>query len=239
MKKYINIYTTIALFTAVLMVAVPSFQASSEIRDDSLPYPAELYAMCFDGIDNDGDGFIDANDPECPRCYDHVDNDGDTFVDKADPDCPAMQEVKDNLASVSQAVETKTKEVQKRNIVDTYKISVRNSVDTFSIGTSDQAVSRKNTRTISSRIRSGTNSYTGAEAGDNLTSTISAEISNLANINSSGTRNGTDIYEGSRIKEGADTYRGGRADERASARNRTRTTSSGTYEGAGTYEAVR
>jgi WD40 repeat protein len=55
-------------------------------------------ATCNDGMDNDGDGWIDANDPDCedgPRelgftdteCNDDLDNDGDTHTDAADPDC--------------------------------------------------------------------------------------------------------------------------------------------------------
>lgn len=55
-------------------------------------------ATCNDGMDNDGDGWIDANDPDCedgPRelgysdsqCNDDFDNDGDTYTDAADPDC--------------------------------------------------------------------------------------------------------------------------------------------------------
>lgn len=58
---------------------------------------------CSDGVDNDGDGFIDfPNDPECtdaqdnnegpdaaaaPQCSDTVDNDGDGVADAADPGC--------------------------------------------------------------------------------------------------------------------------------------------------------
>jgi hypothetical protein len=73
-------------------------------------------AQCADGIDNDGDGLIDANDPGChsdgnpnnassynkndnseggggnagngnPQCSDGVDNDGDGVADSADPGC--------------------------------------------------------------------------------------------------------------------------------------------------------
>ncbi len=52
---------------------------------------------CSDGVDNDGDGFIDAgSDPGCrdadwfaeaPACDDGVDNDGDGFIDILDPTC--------------------------------------------------------------------------------------------------------------------------------------------------------
>lgn len=55
---------------------------------------------CDDGVDNDGDGRIDANDPGCmqqisgfnevdtlPACDDAIDNDGDGTIDAKDPGC--------------------------------------------------------------------------------------------------------------------------------------------------------
>lgn len=53
-------------------------------------------AACADGLDNDGDGLIDLQDPGCANgtdtdernaCADTVDNDGDGLVDLADPGC--------------------------------------------------------------------------------------------------------------------------------------------------------
>ncbi len=55
--------------------------------------------QCSDGIDNDGDGLVDMNDPGCaspsdnseanslPQCSDGIDNDGDGLVDMNDPGC--------------------------------------------------------------------------------------------------------------------------------------------------------
>jgi hypothetical protein len=64
--------------------------------------------QCSDGIDNDGDGKIDMDDPGClsgpkgsynpndddetdkpdkPQCSDGVDNDGDKTIDQSDPQC--------------------------------------------------------------------------------------------------------------------------------------------------------
>ena len=57
---------------------------------------------CNDGVDNDGDGLIDCDDPECfgqdcPEvCDDEQDNDGDGWVDCADTDCPPCLEICDN-----------------------------------------------------------------------------------------------------------------------------------------------
>ena len=57
--------------------------------------------ICNDGIDNDGDGFIDCADanclgtPECSLqsesiCDDSIDNDSDGLIDCADPDCAGI-----------------------------------------------------------------------------------------------------------------------------------------------------
>ncbi|MCZ6792134.1 MAG: hypothetical protein O7J95_00805, partial [Planctomycetota bacterium] len=51
--------------------------------------------ICGDGADNDRDGWIDCNDPDCANaadcgaevCGDGIDNDGDLLTDCADPDC--------------------------------------------------------------------------------------------------------------------------------------------------------
>ena len=58
--------------------------------------------QCSDGLDNDGDGFVDMSDPDCSspqdntedvwtpgntQCSDGLDNDGDGFVDLDDVDC--------------------------------------------------------------------------------------------------------------------------------------------------------
>jgi probable HAF family extracellular repeat protein len=59
----------------------------------SLPPPP---TACSDGADNDGDGFVDLDDPGCPvseatiedpPCDDGFDNDGDGLVDFDDPVC--------------------------------------------------------------------------------------------------------------------------------------------------------
>lgn len=82
--------------------------------DKSSEYPCELRRIgagfgCSDGIDNDGNGFIDALDPSCyypwsaegqssaddiqvgwygrGACNDGIDNDGDGLIDALDPGC--------------------------------------------------------------------------------------------------------------------------------------------------------
>jgi cysteine-rich repeat protein len=59
---------------------------------------------CSDGVDNDGDSLIDAQDPDCrppvegppgdPSCSDAIDNDGDGLIDAQDPGCltPCQQQ---------------------------------------------------------------------------------------------------------------------------------------------------
>jgi Lysyl oxidase len=68
-------------------------------------------AACGDGVDSDGDVFIDAADPGCdspedndetdPQCLDGIDNDFDGLVDAADPECadPASN-AEANLAAI-------------------------------------------------------------------------------------------------------------------------------------------
>ena len=63
------------------------------------PYRDQVLAItrpCDDGVDNDGDLLVDANDPDClgpgdlseePACSDGLDNDADGSVDMADADC--------------------------------------------------------------------------------------------------------------------------------------------------------
>ena len=70
------------------ILGVPVF-VLAELPNNSLPYPAELYAQCFDGIDNDWDGFVDLDDTDCPECDDKIDNDFDRLIDYDDPDCPS------------------------------------------------------------------------------------------------------------------------------------------------------
>lgn len=48
--------------------------------------------LCFDGVDNDGDGLTDCDDPYCDKvcveiCTDYVDNDGDGYNGCDDPKC--------------------------------------------------------------------------------------------------------------------------------------------------------
>jgi len=57
------------------------------------------FGNCNDGIDNDGDGLVDGDDPDCqvpptqegppgdPTCSDGIDNDQDGAIDGADSDC--------------------------------------------------------------------------------------------------------------------------------------------------------
>ena len=47
--------------------------------------------ICDNGIDDDGDGFIDLDDLDCTEtgdeCDNGIDDDGDGFIDLDDPDC--------------------------------------------------------------------------------------------------------------------------------------------------------
>ena len=44
--------------------------------------------ICDNGIDDDGDGFIDGDDLDCQElCNNGIDDDGDGFIDCDDMDC--------------------------------------------------------------------------------------------------------------------------------------------------------
>jgi hypothetical protein len=55
-------------------------------------------ALCYDGLDDDNDGFIDCADPDCTGiggceetdCTDGLDDEGDGLIDCADPDCTGV-----------------------------------------------------------------------------------------------------------------------------------------------------
>jgi len=72
-----------------------------ELRDGSDPADPRSFARaCSDGLDNDGDGWTDADDPGCggpgslaedPDCSDGLDNDGDGTIDYPDdPSCEGV-----------------------------------------------------------------------------------------------------------------------------------------------------
>ena len=66
---------------------------------EDIPRPGDEFAACSNDIDDDGDGLVDAQDPDChfacgiyehtvPACSNFVDDDGDGHVDyPADPGC--------------------------------------------------------------------------------------------------------------------------------------------------------
>lgn len=97
-------------YLAGIMTAVGAYtgQPSGTALFGNYTYAAQLstYAaeisgyvsktVCNDGLDNDGDGFVDLADPSCldagynnenSACNDGIDNDGDGLVDMADPVC--------------------------------------------------------------------------------------------------------------------------------------------------------
>ena len=64
-----------------------------------MPTDEDENEVCSDGVDNDGDGWFDGDDPDCTSfgeeagfgvyaCNDSIDNDGDGYIDAADDTCP-------------------------------------------------------------------------------------------------------------------------------------------------------
>ena len=65
---------------------------NADFNDTSATAYPGAEEVCFDNIDNDGDGFMDCNDFDCDcdesaNCHDGIDNDGDGFTDCSDFDC--------------------------------------------------------------------------------------------------------------------------------------------------------
>jgi glutamine amidotransferase-like uncharacterized protein len=76
--------------------------AINDVAGTSFSVPA--YSQCHDGTDNDGDGYVDLNDPGCnviednnesahPQCSDGIDNDADGYTDYPnDTDCTSLKD---------------------------------------------------------------------------------------------------------------------------------------------------
>lgn len=74
-----------------------SISGDSGATGDTGPEEGEPSDDCRDAIDNDGDGWVDGDDPDCPAgetggygsavCNDGVDNDADGLTDADDRDC--------------------------------------------------------------------------------------------------------------------------------------------------------
>ncbi|WP_425422548.1 hypothetical protein [Phaeodactylibacter xiamenensis] len=66
-------------------------QLSKNIRKACPPPPSFTEEVCNNGIDDDGDGLVDNEDPDCQEnaeiCNNGIDDDGDGLTDGEDPDC--------------------------------------------------------------------------------------------------------------------------------------------------------
>ncbi|GAA0760396.1 S8/S53 family peptidase [Psychroflexus lacisalsi] len=84
-----------------LIVIIPffllCFGSCSDSENETNDIEEEI---CDDGIDNDGNGFVDCEDASCSsnracvesNCEDGIDNDGDGFVDCEDINCEDFQD---------------------------------------------------------------------------------------------------------------------------------------------------
>ena len=159
---------TLALFSVgVLVFTLTSFAQIEE---------------CNDGIDNDGDGLIDCNDPDCQfppaielgcNCADGVDNDGDGKIDSLDPKCASFY----GLKFVGDATDCSIPPPPSASIFDVSDnpaVSGQNTVDTQSKmaigdvdgdGIPDVVATSKWNQTL--RLIATTNGQAdGSEAGD-------------------------------------------------------------------------
>lgn len=76
-------------------------EQSCREHNDNITETHESDRTCFDGLDNDGDGLSDCDDPDCRiygrcrttssesgrECFDGLDNDGDGLIDCDDDEC--------------------------------------------------------------------------------------------------------------------------------------------------------
>jgi hypothetical protein len=83
----------------------PSVDAGADdaVVNDTATVPDVVHATCSDGVDNDSDGWTDADDPDCTlgqieqgftiyTCNDDIDNDGDGLIDSDDPQCTSASD---------------------------------------------------------------------------------------------------------------------------------------------------
>ena len=86
--------------------------ANATCKGDPVCTPTQApETSCSDGQDNDCDGLVDGNDPDCPTscvptqlpessCGDGLDNDCDSFIDGADSDCAPSCSAKGDACAV-------------------------------------------------------------------------------------------------------------------------------------------
>jgi hypothetical protein len=75
-------------YSRILLIALLTLPLLFSCKDQVDPPPAEI---CGNGIDDDGDGFVDYEDFDCTEtgdeCNNGIDDDGDGFIDNDDLDC--------------------------------------------------------------------------------------------------------------------------------------------------------
>lgn len=121
--------------------------------------------ICDDGVDNDGDGLTDCDDPDCDSdpscapvepeiCNDGIDNDGDGLTDCDDPDCseaPACQPTGDCNApgGLSRQIKKGGKEVDLSWNAVSGAVSYTVTLTNLSSGGSDERTVSGTTTTFS------------------------------------------------------------------------------------------
>jgi hypothetical protein len=75
-------------YSRLLLITLLFLPLIYSCNDKEEPQPSEI---CGNGIDDDGDGFIDGDDFDCTEtgdeCSNGIDDDGDGFIDGDDFDC--------------------------------------------------------------------------------------------------------------------------------------------------------
>lgn len=105
--KIISFYSIFILFCFCLFALSFSCWNKEEGDDDTLEKYENTDALCSDGVDNDGDGYIDCDDWNCKdttpcatteentdsKCSDGIDNDGNGFTDCDDWSCSKNHDI--------------------------------------------------------------------------------------------------------------------------------------------------
>lgn len=131
LKRLLSAHKKVYVLAFIGIILIPSSFVIAEIKNDSTPYPPNLYSQCFDGKDNDNDGTIDLKDIDCPKCFDGIDNDLDGLIDIEDPDCPKAEQANKGVFKAAAAAllfgdASKTERLD--NVIDLNSIQVINPV---------------------------------------------------------------------------------------------------------------
>jgi hypothetical protein len=100
--------------------------------------------ICNNNIDDNGDGLVDANDPDCAKtpltpeiCNNNIDDNGDGLVDANDPDCAKTQTNEQEQQQIQQL------DTNRPDLILNSGMSKENTTTSQSLDNSDTQVAKK------------------------------------------------------------------------------------------------